>query len=115
MLTDKYLEGIPEGSRATRGGSLKREWLTHENLEKIRGLNNFAASRGQSLAQLAIAWALRDARVTSARIGASSVAQLEANIAALDELSFSDDELGEIDRHATDADINLWASSSEAG
>jgi L-glyceraldehyde 3-phosphate reductase len=112
MLTDKYLHGIPEGSRATRQGTLSPELITDEVLEKIRALNEIAAARGQSLAQLALAWTLRDPRITSALIGASSVAQLEANVAALDRLDFTDDELAEIDRFATESGINLWAASS---
>jgi L-glyceraldehyde 3-phosphate reductase len=112
MLTDKYLEGIPEGSRATRDSTLSPDLLTDEALDKIRALNGIAQQRGQSLAQMAIAWALRDARVTSALVGASSVAQLEANVAALERLSFTDEELGEIDRYATESGINLWAASS---
>jgi L-glyceraldehyde 3-phosphate reductase len=87
--------------------------LTEDALAKIRALNEIAARRGQSLAQMAIAWVLRDPRVTSALVGASSVKQLEQNVAALDRLDFSDEELAEIDRYATDAQINLWARSSE--
>jgi L-glyceraldehyde 3-phosphate reductase len=112
MLTDKYLDGIPEGSRATRDATLSPDLITEEVLEKIRALNEIAAARGQTLAQLALAWTLRDPRVTSALIGASSVAQLEANVAALDRLDFTDDELAEIDRYATESGINLWAASS---
>jgi L-glyceraldehyde 3-phosphate reductase len=112
MLTDKYLDGIPEGSRATRDATLSPELITDEVREKIRALNEIAAARGQTLAQLALAWTLRDPRVTSALIGASSVAQLEANVAALDRLDFTDDELAEIDRFATESGINLWAASS---
>ncbi len=112
MLTDKYLNGIPEGSRAGRPTSLSPDLLTEQALAKIRALNEIAARRGQSLAQMALAWALRDPRVTSALIGASSVAQLEMNVAALDRLDFTDDELAEIDRFATDSDINIWARSS---
>jgi L-glyceraldehyde 3-phosphate reductase len=112
MLTDRYLDGIPEGSRATQHKSLSPELLTEEALEKIRALNEVAQRRGQSLAQLALAWALRDPRVTSTLLGASSVAQLESNVAALDRLELSTDELAEIDRHATDSGINLWAASS---
>jgi L-glyceraldehyde 3-phosphate reductase len=114
MLTDKYLNGIPEGSRASRRGSLSPNLINDQSLAKIRALNEVAARRGQSLAQLALAWTLRDPRVTSTLIGASSVAKLEANVAALDKLDLSDDELVEIDRYATDADLNLWAASSEA-
>jgi L-glyceraldehyde 3-phosphate reductase len=112
MLTDKYLDGIPEGSRATRESTLSPELIIEETLEKIRALNELAAARGQTLAQMALAWTLRDARVTSAVVGASSVAQLEANVAALDRLDFTDDELAEIDRFATDSGINIWAASS---
>jgi L-glyceraldehyde 3-phosphate reductase len=112
MLTDKYLGGIPQGSRASRPTSLSPDLLTDEALEKIRALDEIARGRGQSLAQMALAWTLRDARVTSALIGASSVAQLEDNVAALDNLEFTDDELEEIDRYATDSSINIWAASS---
>src|SRR5437763_4113163 len=97
MLTDKYLHGIPEGSRATEGGSLSQDMLGDEAMAKVRALNEIAAARGQTLAQMAVAWVLRDPRVTSALVGASSVAQLEANLAALDRLDFTDDELAEID------------------
>jgi L-glyceraldehyde 3-phosphate reductase len=108
MLTDKYLAGVPEGSRASRPSSLSPTLLTNDALEKIRALNEIAAGRGQSLAQMSLAWVLRDERVTSALIGASSVAQLEENVAALDRLGFGDEELVEIDRHATDSAINIW-------
>jgi L-glyceraldehyde 3-phosphate reductase len=114
MLTDRYLNGIPEGSRASRDLSLSPDLLTEETLAKVRSLNQVAAGRGQSLAQLAIAWTLRDSRVTSALIGASSVEQLEANVAALDRLDFTADELAEIDRWATESDVNLWARASES-
>ncbi len=113
MLTDKYLHGIPEGSRASRLGSLSPDLINDQSLDKIRALNEIAARRDQTLAQLALAWTLRDPRVTSTLIGASSVAQLEANVAALDRLDLSKEELAEIDRYATDADLNLWAASSE--
>jgi L-glyceraldehyde 3-phosphate reductase len=112
MLTDKYLDGVPAGSRASRESSLSPEMLTGERLEKIQALNEVARRRGQSLAQMALAWALREGRVTSALIGASSVGQLEANVAALEVPEFSEDELAEIDRHATESGINLWAASS---
>jgi L-glyceraldehyde 3-phosphate reductase len=112
MLTDKYLDGIPEGSRASRESSLSPELLTDETIAKIRALNELAGRRGQSLAQLALAWTLRDPRVTSTLIGASGVAQLEANVAALGKLELTAEELAEIDRHATDSGINLWAASS---
>jgi L-glyceraldehyde 3-phosphate reductase len=112
MLTDRYLAGIPEGSRASRKATLPRDLITDETMDKIRALNEIAAGRGQSLAQLALAWALRDPRVTSALIGASSVEQLEVNVAALERLDFTDEELAEIDRHATESGIDLWAASS---
>jgi L-glyceraldehyde 3-phosphate reductase len=113
MLTDRYLGGIPADSRASREGSLSRDMLSDQALEKIRALNELAKGRGQTLAQMALAWTLRDKRVTSALVGASSVAQLEANVGALDRLDFTPDELAEIDRHATDSGINLWAGSSD--
>jgi len=114
MLTDKYLHGIPEGSRADRPYSLSTRLLSDDALDKIRALNEIAGRRGQSLAQMALAWTLRDPRVTSAVIGASSVAQLEDNVAAVDRHDFTDDELAEIDRYAIDSGINIWAASSEA-
>ncbi len=114
MLTEKYLDGIPADSRAADDKFLKRDFLTEENLARVRALAEIARGRGQSLAQLAIAWTLRDARVTSALIGASSVEQLEQNVAAVEKLELSDDELSEIDRHAVDSGINLWAESSDA-
>jgi L-glyceraldehyde 3-phosphate reductase len=112
MLTDKYLNGIPEDSRAAKDGFLKQSFLNDENLARIRGLNEIAQRRGQSLAQMAIAWVLRDERITSALIGASSVRQLEDSLGALDKLDFSEDELAEIDRYAVDAGINIWEQSS---
>jgi L-glyceraldehyde 3-phosphate reductase len=112
LLTDRYLEGIPEGSRASRDTSLSPNQLTEQTRAKIRALNEIAAGRGQSLAQLALAWALRDERMTSVVVGASSVEQLEANVGALENLSLTEDELSEIDRYATEADINLWLRSS---
>ena len=112
MLTDRYLDGIPEGSRASRDGSLSPSLIDEQALAKINALNEIAARRGQTLAQLALAWTLRDPRVTSTLVGASSVEQLEANVAALEKLDLTEDELAEIDRYATDADINLWAASS---
>ena len=114
MLTDRYLHGIPEGSRASQGKSLDPAELTEQTLFKLRALNDIAARRGQTLAQLALTWLLRDPRMTSALIGASSVAQLEANIAAIQGAPLSAEELVEIDRYATDADINIWSTSSEA-
>jgi L-glyceraldehyde 3-phosphate reductase len=113
MLTDRYLEGIPEDSRAARADSLDRSWLHGENLARIRALHEIAAGRGQSLAQMALAWTLRDERMTSTLVGASGVAQLEQNVAALDRLEFTDSELAEIDRHAVEAGVNLWAESGE--
>jgi L-glyceraldehyde 3-phosphate reductase len=112
MLTDKYLDGIPEGSRASRDGSLSPSLIDEQALAKVKALNEIAAGRGQTLAQLALAWTLRDPRVTSTLVGASSVEQLEANVAALEKLGLTEDELAEIDRYATEADINLWAASS---
>ncbi|OQM83018.1 L-glyceraldehyde 3-phosphate reductase [Rhodococcus sp. 66b] len=112
MLTDRYLNGVPENSRAAQGKSLDPSWLTDDALTHIRALNDIAADRGQSLAQLALSWALRDSRVTSVLIGASSVAQLEANVGALDNLEFSTAELASIDQHAKDSGINLWAEAS---
>jgi L-glyceraldehyde 3-phosphate reductase len=112
MLTDKYLDGVPAGSRASGDGSLSPDLLTDESLDKIRALNEIARGRGQSLAQMAVGWTLRDPRVTSALIGASNVPQLEANVAALEQLEFSPDELAEIDRYATESGINIWAASS---
>ncbi len=108
MLTDKYLAGVPDDSRMAAGSSLSPELLTDENLARIRGLDAIAARRGQSLAQLAIAWAARDPRVTSVLIGASSVRQLEQNVAALDNAAFSAEELTDIDRHAVEGGIDLW-------
>jgi L-glyceraldehyde 3-phosphate reductase len=113
LLTDRYLQGVPEGSRASRDGSLSRDMLSEGNLARVRALNEVARRRGQSLAQMALAWTLRDQRVTSTLVGASSVAQLEANIGALDRLSFDEEELVEIDRYATEGEINIWAASSD--
>ncbi len=112
LLTDRYLAGVPAGSRASHPGSLSTDFLREDTLAKVRALNQIAARRGQTLAQLALAWSLRDSRVTSALIGASSVAQLEQNLGALDNLAFSSAELVEIDRYATESGINLWAASS---
>jgi L-glyceraldehyde 3-phosphate reductase len=114
MLTDRYLDGIPEDSRAAQGKSLDPALLSDESLTHVRALNEIARSRGQSLAQMALAWLLRDDRVTSVLIGASSVAQLDDNLAALDRLGFSDDELAQIDRHAVESGINLWSRSSDS-
>jgi L-glyceraldehyde 3-phosphate reductase len=115
VLTDRYLDGIPEGSRAaTEGTALSSNQLNEQTLAKVRALNEIAARRGQTLAAMALAWTLRDARMTSTLVGASSVAQLEANVAALDNLEFTEDEFAEIDEYATESDINLWAASSES-
>ena len=112
LLTDRYLDGIPADSRVATGGAMDRSMITDERLAQVRALASVAEARGQSLAQMALAWALRDPRMTSLVIGVSRVAQLEDNLAALDDLSFSDDELAAIDQHATDAGINLWSASS---
>jgi L-glyceraldehyde 3-phosphate reductase len=115
MLTDRYLDGIPEGSRAAQGKSLSTEFLTEEALGHVRALNGIAKDRGQSLAQMALAWALRDARMTSLVVGASSVSQLEQNLGALQNLALSDDELAAIDQHAVDSGIDLWQAPRTAG
>ncbi|GAA3431417.1 L-glyceraldehyde 3-phosphate reductase [Kutzneria kofuensis] len=115
MLTDKYLNGVPEGSRASQDKSLSTGLLSDENLARVRALNEIARQRGQSLAQLALTWALRDPRVTSALIGASSVQQLEDNVAALSAPPLTDDELAAIDKHAVESGIDLWAQSHLAG
>jgi L-glyceraldehyde 3-phosphate reductase len=112
VLTGKYLNGIPDGSRATLGGSLTRDQISERTLTHVRALNDIAAQRGQSLAQLALSWALRDERVTSVLIGASSVAQLEENLAAAGHSQFTEAELSAIDQHAVEAGINIWAASS---
>ena len=112
VLTGRYLGGIPEDSRAARAGSLTKAMLNEQTLGKVRALAALAAGRGQSLAQMAVAWVLRDPRVTSALIGVSSLVQLKDNLAALDRLDFSADELTEIDRLGTESGINIWAASS---
>ena len=112
MLTDRYLQGIQEGSRASRPSTLSPDLLTEQTMAKVRALNEIAAGRGQTLAQMALAWTLRDPRMTSTLAGASSVRQLEDNVGALENLSFADEELDAIDRYATESDINLWARSS---
>lgn len=114
MLTDKYLNGIPEGSRATQGKTIREGHITDENIRRIRGLNEIALQRGQSLAQMAIAWVLRNNRVTTALIGASSISQLENSYGALSNLEFNDEELKKIDVFAQDAGINIWALSSNS-
>src|SRR3954470_16438668 len=113
MLTTKYLDGVPENSRAAEGTFLSTDFLSEENLARVRALNEIAQNRGQTLAQMAIAWVLRDQRITSALIGARTVEQLEDSLGALNELDFAADELEEIDRHAVDSGINLWEASSE--
>ncbi len=114
LLTDKYLDGVPDDSRLRRGLHFSEGMLSEENLARVRALNEIARRRGQTLAQLAVAWVLRDPRVTSALLGASSVRQLEQNVAALEQLDFDPGELEEIDRHAVDAGINIWERSSSA-
>jgi L-glyceraldehyde 3-phosphate reductase len=114
MLTDRYLHGVPSDSRVATGGALSKNMLTEDNMVRVRALNEIAQRRGQTLAQMALAWCLRDPRMTSVLIGASSVTQLEDNIATLNNLDFTTDELAEIDKYAVaDAGINLWAASSE--
>jgi L-glyceraldehyde 3-phosphate reductase len=116
LLTDKYLGGVPEGSRGSRPGSLPRELLEPETLERVRGLNDIARERGQTLAQLALAWVLRDPRVTTALIGASSVRQLEDNVAAVTAPPLTDSELAQIDRLAVDdTQVDLWRAGSMVG
>ena len=109
LLTNRYLNGIPQDSRAAQGKSLEQDMLSEENLGRVRALNEIAQSRGQSLAQLALSWVLRDERMTSTLIGASSVAQLEDNVAAVQRLDFSADELAAIENHAVDANVDQWA------
>ena len=114
MLTAKYLNGVPEGSRATQGKSLNADWLTTEMIERLNGLNEIAEARGQTLAQMAIAWVLRGGRVTTALIGASKVSQIEDCAGAVANTSFSNEELARIDElAAADQEVNLWARSSE--
>ncbi|MGJ9374325.1 L-glyceraldehyde 3-phosphate reductase [Nesterenkonia sp. CF4.4] len=114
MLTDKYLDGVPSDSRAATKGSFRDDFLTEENLGHIRSLNDIAAARGQSLAQMALAWALRDDRVSSLVIGASRPEQLKSNLAALDQRSFSKEELDAIDEHAVDGGIDIWGSARKS-
>ena len=112
MLTEKYLHGIPDESRAAKDGFLKKSFLSEDNMSRIRGLNEVAERRGQSLAQMAIAWVLRDPRITSALIGVRNVGQLEDSLGALQRLDFSDEELAQIEQHAVEAGVNIWAESS---
>jgi len=115
LLSSKYLAGVPDSSRAAEeGGSLLPDYLNEGNIARVRGLNDIAARRGQSLAQMALAWVLRDSRVTTALVGASRWSQIEENLGALDNLEFSTEELAEIDRYAVECGVNLWAASSEA-
>jgi len=115
LLTEKYLGEVPADARASQAGSFRPEFLRPEVLDKVRGLNGIARDRGQSLAQLALAWCLRDERITSVLIGASSSQQIVENVAALERLDFADDELEAIDRFATESGINIWARSHESG
>jgi L-glyceraldehyde 3-phosphate reductase len=112
LLTNKYLGGIPEDARAAKDGSFSRTMISDETLQHVRALADVAKERGQSLAQMAIAWVLRDPRVTTALIGARTIQQLEDSLAAVRNLDFSDDELKRIDQFATDAGINIWGRSS---
>jgi len=114
LLTDRYLNGVPAGSRVATGGAMTADMLTEDRLARVRALDDLAGRRGQSLAQLALVWALRDPRMTSLVIGASSVAQLEANVAALGDTALSEAELAEIDTYALESGIDLWAGSSSA-
>jgi L-glyceraldehyde 3-phosphate reductase len=113
LLTSKYLKGIPENSRASQEGSLKKDFLSEENLQHVRALNEIARGRNQTLAQMAIAWVLRDSRVTSALIGARNVDQLNDSLDAVKNLNFTDAELAEIDKHAKDGDLDLWKGARE--
>jgi L-glyceraldehyde 3-phosphate reductase len=114
ILTDRYLHGVPEGSRASKSSSLSADMLSTENLEKVRALASIAGERGQKLSQMAIAWALRDARVTSVVLGASSVEQLDENLGALENLSFTKDELDRIDQFAREGHLDLWREVAES-
>jgi L-glyceraldehyde 3-phosphate reductase len=113
LLTSKYLNGVPAGSRVTQGKSLERDMLSDENIDKARALNTIAEGRGQTLSQMALAWVLRDPRMTSTVIGASSVQQLETNLGALRNTAFSEDELAEIDKYATESSIDIWPRFSD--
>ena len=113
LLTGKYLGGVPEGSRMTTYGSLSPDVLSEDNVQRLRGLADVAQRRGQSLAQMALSWALRDPRMTSLVVGASSVRQLEENVAALARLDFSPEELAEIDTYAVEGDVDLWRTQSQ--
>ena len=113
LLTNKYLNGVPENSRAKAEGSLLKEFLSEQNLKRVRSLNEIAKGRGQTLAQMAIAWVLRDPRVTTALIGARNVDQLDDSLDAVKKLQFTDAELKEIDRYAQDGEIDLWKDARE--
>ncbi len=113
LLTKKYLNGVPQNSRATSDGSFLKEFLSEDNLKRVRALNEIASGRGQTLAQMAIAWVLRDRRVTTALIGARNVEQLDDSLDAIKNLQFTDAELKEIDRHAQDGSIDLWKNARE--
>ena len=113
MLSNKYLKGVPEGSRAKAGGSFRKDFLIVVTVKRVRALNNIARKRGQSLAQMAVAWVLRDKRMTTALIGASRPEQITEIAGALTNTAFSDRELKQIDRYAEDTGINLWAKSSK--
>ena len=115
MLTDKYIKGVPEGSRADQQKSLSQDWLSEENLNNIRALNEIADKRGQTLAQMAIAWTLRQGRITTALIGASKPEQVKDCVGAIGNLEFSDAELAEIDKYAKEGNVNIWAQSAELG
>jgi L-glyceraldehyde 3-phosphate reductase len=115
LLSDRYLKGVPDDARAKNADSFQKSFLSEANIKKLKALNKIAKERGQSLAQMALAWSLRDPRVTSALIGASSTKQLEENVAALKHLKFSADELKQIDKYATESGINLWEQSHMAG
>jgi L-glyceraldehyde 3-phosphate reductase len=114
LLTNRYLEGVPADSRAAQGKSLSTDQISEDNLARVRALNEIASGRGQTLAQLALAWVLRDPRITSTLIGASSVTQLEDNVAAVRNLDFTADELAAIDEHAVDSGVDLWATARDA-
>jgi L-glyceraldehyde 3-phosphate reductase len=113
LLTNKYLHGVPENSRANAEGSFQKNFLSEENLKRVRALNEIASGRGQTLAQMAIAWVIRDKRITSALIGARNVEQLDNSLDAVKKLEFTDAELHEIDRHAQDGAIDLWRDARE--
>ena len=115
LLTDKYLNGVPSDARAARSGSFSSDFLKEQNILHVRALDALASERGQTLAQMAIAWVLRDSRVTSALIGARNIRQLEDSLAAVRNLEFSAEELARIDRYATDAGIDIWKASASVG